>query len=196
MVDYGYGAAIAALIVALIVWPIVIIVFYVLGSLGLQKIFAKAAVRTPAVAWIPVYNILILSKLADLSPWVWLIGIGVDVVLGWIPFIGWIFSLIPLALTIVTVLRVNQKLGKEPVGFTIFGTLLFPIWALVVGYGQTQPWRTGDGVLARPFWHSWGAFFQDATTWGGVPFQGYPVIGGSTPPAAPPAAPPPPPPAA
>ncbi len=132
---------------------------------------------------------LLFSKLADLSPWVYLIGIGAEILLSWIPFVGWIIALIPLALHVVTILRVNQKLSKEPVGFTIFGALLFPIWALVVGYGQSQPWRTGETVLARPFWHAWGSFFQDATTWGGVPYQGYPVAGSTPPPAAPPAAP-------
>lgn len=178
--------ALAAVILLSFVLPFIFaIVSYVLSALALTKLFQKAGVSTPAVAWIPVYNMMLWAKLVDLSPWVYLIGtVGVSIVLGW----TYIFMLVPFAILVVMILRTNQKLGKEPVGWTIFGGLLTLIWLLVVGF-DSSTWRTGEqnGVPA-PFWHKWGAFFHDATTFGGVPYQGYPLPQG---PAAPPQAPPP-----
>ncbi len=186
---YGYGVAAGALIIALLLWPIIVIVFYVLGSLGLMRIFAKAGVQSPGVAWIPVYSTMVLAKLADLNPWLVLIGWGASIVLGWVPVLGWIIGIAVLALTVFMLIRVNTKLGKEVVGWTIFGGLLFPIWAMVVGYGQTAPWRTGvQAGIPAPFWRPWGTFFSDTTTWGGVPYQGYAAAGPAAPPAAPPTA--------
>jgi len=146
---------------------------YILTALFLHAIFRKAGVQTPAVAWIPIYNFMILAKLADLNPWLYLIGIGGTVVLSWIPGLNFLISLAMLALGIFVVWRISVKFGKEPVGWTIFGFFLYIIWLGVLGYGSAV-WRTGteNGVPA-PFWHKWGTFFRDTTTWGGVPYQGY-----------------------
>ncbi len=190
--DYGDGTA-AALVIAALVFAlftfIVAVVVYILGSLGLKKIFEKAGVKNPNVAWIPFYSVMVLAKLADVNPWLLLIAYAANVVLNRIPVLGWIIGIVLWAIIVGIVWRTSVKLSKEPIGFTIFGAILFPIWAIVVGYGKSEPWKTGEANgVARPFWHQWGAFFQDGTTWSNVPSQGYPVAGKATPPAAPPAA--------
>jgi hypothetical protein len=187
--DYGAGAALAGLLFWLAVFPILLIVFYVLSAIFLRKLFIKAGVANPNVAWIPIYNFLILAKLADLSPWVYLIAVGASAVLGAIPVLGQIIGLAAFVVAIGIFWRVNVKLGKEPIGFTIFAALLSIIWLGVVAF-DSSTWRTGESNgVARPFWHNWGAFFHDTTTWGGVPYQGYsppaaPAAGPATPPAA------------
>jgi len=188
---YNSDALAAVLLLSLVLPLIFVIVSYVLSAIALTKLFQKAGVATPAVAWIPVYNTMLWAKLVDLSPWVYLIVAIGGGLLAQIPIIGWILALAPLAMLVVMVLRTNQKLGKELVGWTIFGGLLTLIWLLVVGFDKST-WRTGEqnGVPA-PFWHKWGAFFQDTTTFGGVPDQGYSSPQGPTaPPAAPPQTPP------
>ena len=69
-----------------------LIVFYVLGSWFLMKVFQKAGVQGGWRAWVPVYNLMIFSKLGDLSPWLILYAIGGSIVLGWIPGVGGFFS--------------------------------------------------------------------------------------------------------
>jgi len=153
------------------------VVFYVLGSWFLMGIFRKAGVRTPAVAWIPVYNAMVFAKLADTSPWIPLILIGGSIVITPIPILGaivsFVLSIAAIAYAIGIAWRISVKFGKEPVGWTIFGVLLSLIWLGVLGLGSAQ-WRTGpENGIEAPFWHKWGAFFRDTTTWGGVPYQGY-----------------------
>ncbi len=90
--------------------------------------------------------------------------------------------------------RVNQKLQKDPVAFTIFAALLSIIWLAVVAFGSGV-WNTASKPVAGvapvppPPWQTI-PFFMDATTWSGVPFQGYAAVpkGPAAPPAAPPAA--------
>lgn len=190
--DDGSGALLAVYGVAIVLGLLFAVAAYVVSSFFLMKLFAKAGVANPAVAWIPFYNYLVFSKLGDLSPWVTLIAFGASIVLSGIPVLGSIISLLPLAAFVLAAYRVNLKLQKDAVGFTIFAALLSIIWLGVVALGSSR-WNTASAPLEgiapppAPPWAS-QSFFMDTTTWGGVPFQGYAV----TPPA-PPAAPPAPP---
>lgn len=183
----------AAYIAAIIFGLIVLVAVYVLGAIFLRKIFVKAGVPNPNVAWIPVYNTLIFAKLGDVNPLAYLAAIGASVVLSWIPLLGNIIGLAPLALFVMAAYRVNQKLQKDPVAFTIFAALLSLIWLGVVAFGQGV-WNTASKPVAGiapvppPPWASI-PFFMDATTWSGVPFQGYSAMP-KAPPTAPPAMPP------
>ena len=72
--DYGYdyGFGLAALFVLLPLFLLFIVVFYVIGSWFLMKVFEKAGVQGRWRAWVPVYNSMVTAKLGDLSPWVML----------------------------------------------------------------------------------------------------------------------------
>ena len=197
MYDPNYGGSFwAAYIVLILVGLLFVVAAYVLSAIFLRKIFVKAGVPNPNVAWIPVYNVLIFAKLGDLNPLVYLAAVAAAVVLSWVPVLGSIIGLAPLAAFVMAAYRVNQKLQKDPVAFTIFAALLSLIWLGVVAFGQGV-WNTASKPVAGvapvppPPWatQSW---LMDTTTWGGVPFQGY----AATPPAAPPPTAPPAPPAA
>ena len=188
---YGSGAGLAVYAGAIIFGLIILIAAYVVSALFLKKIFEKAGVANPNVAWIPIYNYVLFIKLGDVNPVLYFVAIAANIVLGAVPVIGFLVSLASLAVFVLAAYRVNQKLQKDPVPFTIFAALLGIVWLGVLAYGKGQ-WNTASRPLAgvapvpAPPW-SHIAFFMDQTNWGGVPDQGYRV----TPkPAAPPVAPP------
>lgn len=194
MTDPSYsGQFWAAYIAFIFVGLIFVAVAYVLSAIFLRKIFVKAGVPNPNVAWIPIYNTLIFAKLGDLNPLAYLAAIAAGVVLSWVPVLGAIISLAPLAAFVMAAYRVNQKLQKEPVAFTIFAALLSLIWLGVVAFSQGV-WNTASKPVAGiapvppPPWAT-VPLLMDTTTWGGVPFQGYAATP-KAPPAAPPATPP------
>ncbi len=189
MYSYDNDALALLLVMWLLIFPIIFIVSYVISALFIRKLLVLAGSPSPNLAWIPVFNGMLWAKLTDVSPWVYLIVVLGSGILSGIPVLGWIIALLPVILMVLMILRTNQKLGKDPVGWTIFGVLLSLIWMIVLlVQGNSLTWRTGaaNGVPA-PFWHKWGAFFHDTTTFGGIPHQGYPLPQG---PAAPPQAPP------
>jgi hypothetical protein len=195
--DYYYGSSaglLAAYAGIFVFGLIVFVAIYVLSAIFLKKIFEKAGVANPNVAWIPVYNYLLFIKLGDVNPFLYLIAIGASVLLGSIPVIGQIVGLASLAIFVAASYRINLKLQKDPVPFTIFAALLSIIWLGVIAFGKEQ-WNTASRPLAgvapvpAPQW-AHIAFFMDQTTWGGVPHQGYVVTPKPAGPAAPPAAPP------
>ncbi len=191
---YSYPAGAAALYIGLAVfWVILVVALYVVSALFLKKIFAKAGVANPNVAWIPIYNFMIFIKLGDLNPFLYLIAIGATIVLSWIPVIGQLIGLATGVVGVLAAYRVNLKLQKDPIPFTIFAFFLSIIWLGVIAYSKNE-WNTASKPLAgvapvpAPQW-SHIAFFMDQTNWGGVPNQGYPVTAApQAPPAAPPAA--------
>ena len=189
--DYYDGAIWAGVLISIFVGLLIGVALYIVTALFLRKIFEKAGVANPNVAWIPIYNYLLFAKLGDVNP---LIALG-GVVIAAIPVLNYISWIVTLAVHAGIAYRVNQKLQKDPVAFTIFGVLLAPIWLGVLAFGQGV-WNTASKPVAGvapvppPPWAT-QTWLMDTTTWGGVPFQGYAAI----PPAAP-TAPTPPPPAA
>ena len=191
---YGYGSGAAALYFGFIIFAVILVIAaYVVSALFLKKIFEKAGVANPNVAWIPIYNYVLFIKLGDVNPILYFVAIAANIVLGAIPVIGFIVSLASLAVFVLAAYRVNQKLQKDPVAFTIFAVLLAPIWLGVIAFGQGV-WNTASkpvaGIAPVPP-PPWATIPQlmDTTTWGGVPFQGYAATP-KAPPAAPPATPP------
>lgn len=182
---YGYAAG--ALVASIVVGLLIAVAIYVVTALFLRKIFEKAGVANPNVAWIPVYNFLIFAKLGDINPLIYLAAVAINI----IPFLNYIAWIIPAALFIAIAYRVNLKLQKDPVPFTIFAALLSIIWLGVLAFGKGV-WNTASAPAAGltppppPPWAS-QSWLMDTTTWGGVPFQGY----AATPPTAPPPAAPP-----
>jgi len=191
---YSYSAGAAALYLGLAVFYVILVIaLYVVSAIFLKKIFEKAGVANPNVAWIPVYNYLIFIKLGDVNPILYLIAIGATILLSWIPVLGQLIGLAAAAVFVLAAYRINLKLQKDPIPFTIFAVLLGIVWLGVIAFSKNQ-WNTaskplpGVAPVPAPQW-SHIAFFMDQTTWGGVPNQGYPVTAApQAPPAAPPAA--------
>src|SRR5690606_16009496 len=147
---------------------LVAVVGYVIGSFFMMKVFEKAGVQGKWRAWVPVYNIMIFFKLGDMSPWLVLYGIGGMIVLSWIPVLGFFGGLIGLALGVFSAMaawRVGLKLQKEA-AWVILYVLLSIVWLGINAFDQS---RWNPSVAPAP----WAAnnFLADRTVWDGVPAQ-------------------------
>ncbi|WP_457101423.1 hypothetical protein, partial [Microbacterium sp. P5_E9] len=186
MSDYNDGSGLAAILGLLAVFFVILlpllIVFYVLGSWFLMKVFQKAGVQGGWRAWVPVYNLMVFSKLGDLSPWLILYAIGGSIVLGWIPgvggFLSTILNLAAAAISLLAAWRVGLKLQKGPVWVVLYFFLSL-VWLGINAFDRS---RWNPAVPAAPW--AGNSFLADRTDWPGVPSQ-LPVAGYA---AAPPAA--------
>lgn len=199
--DPSGAAAYVALMLVLI--PIILIfalAFYIIYAVFAMKVFEKAGVEGKWRAWVPVYNGMVMGKLGDVSPWVVLGAAIAAGVLGQIPFVGWIFSILSIVVVVGYSWRVGLKFGKEWYLLLLWlipgvGTL---IWLGILAFGSA---RWNPNVPAAPWANT---FIADKTVWTGIPVQpgaapagpaaGYapPAPGYTQPPApgyAPPAAP-------
>jgi len=93
-----YGAGLASLLVMLFLTFVIGVAVYVVGAYFLSKVFAKAGVEGTWRAWVPVYNMMVFSKLGDLSPWLVLYCLGGGILLSWTG-LGFIFSFLMLGIT-------------------------------------------------------------------------------------------------
>jgi hypothetical protein len=161
------GAAYLALLLILI--PIILIfslIFYVIGAFFLMKVFDKAGVQGKWRAWVPVYNTMVLGKLGDLSPWVVLGAVVATGVLGQIPVIGWIFSIVAIVVVMYS-WRVGLKFGKDWYYLLLF---LIPgigalIWLGILAFGSS---RWNPNIPPSPWANT---FLADKTVWQGIPVQ-------------------------
>jgi hypothetical protein len=168
--DYSGGAAAAYVAFLFVLIPIILVIaaaFYVVSALFIMKIFEKAGVQGKWRAWVPVYNGMVLGKLGDMSPWVVLGAAVASGVLGQIPFIGWIFSLVSLAVVVMYSYRLGIKLNKEWYYLLLWlipglGTL---IWLGILAYSSD---RWNPAVRPAPWANS---FLRDTTVWQGIPVQ-------------------------
>lgn len=109
---------------------------YVWTALALSAVFRKSGVERWQ-AWVPVLNLVVLLRLAGLSPWLLLLAL--------IPFLGWIPLLVVFALAVY---RLSVAFGFGA-GMTVLAILAFPVWASVVGWGSARwvGWeQSGSGV--------------------------------------------------
>ncbi|WP_164478167.1 large exoprotein [Microbacterium sp. ABRD28] len=187
----GYGAMLAFLLILLPLLLIFALAGYLISAFFLMKIFEKAGVEGKWRAWVPVYNTLVLAKLGDLSPWVMLGAVVGSAILSQIPVIGWILSLVAIAVGVIVGWRVGLKLGKDWPYLLLWlipgvGTL---IWLGILAFSSD---RWNPNIPPAPWANS---FLKDTTVWPGIPQQqsavaapgyGYPTAASGGP-AAPPA---------
>ena len=140
------------------------VVFYVLGSWFLMKIFDKAGVQGRWRAWVPVYNMMVFFKLGDLSPWLVLYGLGGALLLSWIG-IGYVFSLAIAVLSAMAAYRVGLKLQKEGAWVVLY-VFLSLVWLGINAFDKSR-WNPN---VAPASWAGNG-FLGDRTVWDGVPTQ-------------------------
>ena len=169
-----YSGLLAAYLAALVGGIIFGVLVYVVTAYFLSKVFAKAGVEGTWRAWVPVYNVMVLFKLGDLSPWLVLYCFAGAVVLSWIG-IGFLFSLALFVGSGLAAYRIGMKFGKETAFVALW--LIPPVWLGVIAYGK-QPWQPAVG----PAQWAGNAFLADRTVWDGVPVQ---PSGGLAGPAAP-----------
>ena len=116
MIPMDYG-----LIVAIYVGTLVaILAVYVWMGLALSAVFRKAG--APAShAWIPIMNMFTLAKISGRAESPWLL---------FIPFYG-------IYVLYLFVAGVSNRFGRSN-GFGVFGTIFFPIWASILGWGSAR----------------------------------------------------------
>lgn len=121
----GLSAALGAFVGVVL---IVSLVIAILQIIALWKIYTKAGEK----GWkciIPIYNMVVLFKIAGISPWLILLYL-----LAIIPFVGWIA---PLVLTIYLAHSIAKSFGKD-VGYTI-GLIFLPvIFYMILGFGSAE----------------------------------------------------------
>ena len=92
------------------------------------KIFTKAG-EAGWKALIPIYNTVILYKVAGISP-LWVLSYLV----AWVPFFGPLFI---LGVSIYAMLNLSRAFGKED-AFTVGLILLNTIFMMILGFGKSE----------------------------------------------------------
>ena len=100
----------------------------VVQIIAMWKIYTKAG-QEGWKAIIPIYNFVILFKIAGLSPWLILCYLAAV-----IPVIG---GLVTLGMTIYLAYNLAKAFGKGG-GFTVGLVLLAPIFYMILGFGNAQ----------------------------------------------------------
>lgn len=114
------GMAMIMTIAGIIVWVLTIIANW--------KIFTKAGEE----GWksiIPIYNMVVLFRVAGISPW-WVLGYLAAI----IPGIG---ALVCAGITIYAMIKLAQAFGKST-GFAVGLILLNTIFVLILGLGSSE----------------------------------------------------------
>ncbi|MER7798046.1 large exoprotein [Microbacterium sp. NPDC096154] len=140
------------------------IVFYIVGSFFMMKLFDKAGVQGGWRAWVPVYNMMVFFKLGDLSPWLVLYGVGGSILLTAFG-IGALFSLALGVLSAIAAYRIGLKLQKEGAWVVLY-VFLSLVWLGIVAFDRS---RWNPAIPPAPW--AGNGFLGDRTVWDGVPVQ-------------------------
>lgn len=109
-------------------YSIVMIVVAVISIIAMWKIFTKAG-EAGWKAIIPIYNTVILFKIAGISPW-FVLGYLAAI----IPFVG---GLVALGITIYAMINLAKSFGKGG-GFAAGLILLGPIFYMILAFGSAE----------------------------------------------------------
>lgn len=131
--SYYYSSAADTEILAaaggiLAVYSIIVLAIAVVELVGMWKMFTKAG----EAGWkclIPIYNLVILFKIAGLSPWLILCYL-----LAIIPFVGWI---VMIGLQIYLAINLSKSFGMGN-GFAAGLFFLQPIFICILGFGKAE----------------------------------------------------------
>ncbi len=142
---YGGEAVFWGLLGALgFVWFIVFVVFYVLKSLGISALAANRGFENPWLGWVPIADLYLLGMLVGSMD---LFGYKVDkleiilpaamvgnILLGSIPFIGWLIMLAATVFFVVFLYRLFEMYSTNAILYTVLSVLLclFPVFIFVI----------------------------------------------------------------
>lgn len=130
---YGSSAAdldtmVAAASGVLAVYGIILLAIVIVELVGMWKMFTKAG----QAGWkclIPIYNLVILFKIAGISPWLILCYL-----LSFIPVVG---QLVMLGLNIYLAINLSKSFGMGG-GFAAGLFFLQPIFICILGFGKAE----------------------------------------------------------
>lgn len=133
------AGAMATLATMFATYGLIMVAVYVLLIIAQWKIFTKAGEK----GWkslIPIYNLVVLYKIAGLSPWLLLIYLTAI-----IPVVGYIAILV---LSIVSMVKLGQAFGKSG-GFIVGLILLGPIFQMILAFGSSEYVGNGKTPVAN-----------------------------------------------
>lgn len=119
------GAAVGGV---LAVYSIIILAIAIVELVGMWKMFTKAG----EAGWkclIPIYNLVILFKIAGISPWLILCFL-----LSAVPVVGW---LVMLGLQIYLAINLSKSFGMGN-GFAAGLFFFQPIFICILGFGKAE----------------------------------------------------------
>ena len=122
------GGIMGALVSFLMTYAIIVFVIFILTIIANWVLFKKAGEK----GWksiIPIYNTVVLFKIAGISPW-WVLGYLAAI----IPVIG---GLVVVGITIYAMINLAKAFGKGA-GFTVGLILLNTIFIMILAFGSSE----------------------------------------------------------
>ena len=122
------GGIMGALVNFLMTYAIIVFVIFILTIIANWVLFKKAGEK----GWksiIPIYNTVVLFKIAGISPW-WVLGYLAAI----IPVIG---GLVVVGITIYAMINLAKAFGKGA-GFTVGLILLNTIFIMILAFGSSE----------------------------------------------------------
>lgn len=121
MEDYGLGAQETSILAGfIIVYLIVAVIFYLICGFFLGKVLEKAG-KPLWAGFVPIYNLILVLEIVGRPIW-WIALL----LLGVIPFVGWI---VPLVIGIIVSIDLAKSFGKD----TVWGVLTFFFSIIMIG---------------------------------------------------------------
>lgn len=118
------GAFLAAIVGFLAVFLIGVLIFYIYSALVLMAIAKKTKTPNGWMAWVPVLNIYLMTKIGKVSPWTML---GLLIV--FIPFLNYIAGIVMMVLVVIWWWKIAEAC-KKPGWWGIL--MLIPIVNLII----------------------------------------------------------------
>jgi len=157
----GWGAFMALGIVFVLLFLAIIVVLYVLKSIGLATMAEKRGIENAWLAWIPIADLYIMGllvgeldifgyHLANLGLWTPVIIVGGSM-LGNIHGIGWLFSLASFIFAVLLIYRLFEMYTTQATLYTVLSILLclFPVFIYVIRNNQLR-YVAESGTSAGP----------------------------------------------
>ena len=122
------GGIMGAIVSFLMTYAIIVFVIFILTIIANWVLFKKAGEK----GWksiIPIYNTVVLFKIAGISPW-WVLGYLAAI----IPVIG---GLVVVGITIYARINLAKAFGKGA-GFTVGLILLNTIFIMILAFGSSE----------------------------------------------------------
>ncbi|NMC28249.1 MAG: hypothetical protein GYA42_08910 [Syntrophomonadaceae bacterium] len=146
----GWGALMALGIVFVLMFLAIIVVLYVLKSIGLATMAEKRGIENAWLAWIPIADLYIMGllvgeldifgyRLENLGLWTPVIIVGGSM-LGNMHGIGWLFSLASFIYAVLLIYRLFEMYTTQAVLYTVLSILLclFPVFIYVIRNNQLR----------------------------------------------------------
>jgi len=148
-------------IVFVLLFLAIIVVLYVLKSIGLATLAEKRGIENAWLAWIPVADLYVMGllvgeldvfgyRLENLGLWTPVIIVGGSM-LGNIPGIGWLFSLAAFIFVVLLIYRLFEMYTNQAVLYTVLSILLclFPVFIYIIRNNQLR-YVPETGIAPRP----------------------------------------------